>query len=355
MNAKAYNRDALVPAKPADADSLGADARPQHRRPSDPDRPVQRGLEDARDAQVGGRDAQLRGWAAHVQRRARQPVGAVPEPPRRHPAERERPQERPPRGHPPLRRGDAGHHEPRDARGREHVRGGPQRGRSPDAHVFQTGAGTGFIGTTAAEIQTFIRDRLNNLLCIRPSYVTIMGDDDLVPTFPGISGIPSDLQYSMKNDTDELPDLAVGRIIGNDQAAVGTAVDKIISLRELAARRDRGSTRATIAAQFQDDDNDGQENRTFIQFAETVRNGLVARGVAVDRIYGEQPRQQPAEVQRRHRPARGAARSRPSAGTAPAHRCRPRGTRDASWWSTATTAGPTAGARRATARRTSRL
>ena len=51
--------------------------------------------------------------------------------------------------------------------------------------------------------------------------------------------------------------------------------------------------RATIAAQFQDDDNDGQENRTFIQFAETVRNGLVARGVAVDRIYDDCPTANP--------------------------------------------------------------
>ena len=155
-------------------------------------------------------------------------------------------------------------------------------------HVFQTGAGTGFIGTTATEIQTFIRSRLNNFLCIRPSYVTIMGDDDLVPTFPGINGIPSDLQYSMKNDTDELPDLAVGRIIGNDQAAVGTAVDKIISY-ENSPPAGAWLTRATIAAQFQDDNLDGRENRTFIQFAETVRNGLVGRGVAVDRVYDDSP------------------------------------------------------------------
>jgi len=51
--------------------------------------------------------------------------------------------------------------------------------------------------------------------------------------------------------------------------------------------------KATIAAQFQDDDNNGTENRTFIQFAETVRNGLTARGVAVDRVYGESPGNNP--------------------------------------------------------------
>jgi hypothetical protein len=160
-------------------------------------------------------------------------------------------------------------------------------------NVFETGAGPGQIGTTAAAIQTFIRNRLTLLGCIHPSYVTIMGDDDLVPTFPGINGIPSDLQYSMKNDADELPDVAVGRIIGNDQPAVQSAVNKIVGYETTApggpAITNDFYSHATIAAQFQDDNADGRENRTFIQFAETVRTGLVGRGVTVDRIYADSP------------------------------------------------------------------
>jgi hypothetical protein len=165
-------------------------------------------------------------------------------------------------------------------------------------HVFRTGIGPGLAGTTPAEIQTFIRDRVNNnLLCIRPSYVTLMGDDDLVPTFTdGPSGIPSDLKYSLKNDADELPDLAVGRIIGNDQAAVGTAVNKIISY-ENSPPGGPWLHRAAVAAQFQDDDNDGTENRTFITMAETVRNGLVGHGESVDRVYGENPGNNPQKFQ----------------------------------------------------------
>jgi Peptidase family C25/Propeptide_C25 len=158
--------------------------------------------------------------------------------------------------------------------------------------IFQTGAGAGQIGTTAAEIQAAIRAQLvPRLFCIRPSYVTIMGDDDLVPTFPGINGIPSDLEYSMKDNTDELPDLAVGRIIGNDLAAVQTAVNKIVSY-ENSPPSGLWLRRATVAAQFQDDDNNGQENRTFIQFAETVRKGIPF-GNAVDRVYGEHPGDNP--------------------------------------------------------------
>ena len=87
-------------------------------------------------------------------------------------------------------------------------------------HVVQTGARAGQIGTTPTQIQTFIRSQLTALYCIHPSYVTIIGDDELVPTFTtGPGGIPSDLPYSMKTDADELPDVALGRILGNDRGS----------------------------------------------------------------------------------------------------------------------------------------
>ena len=165
--------------------------------------------------------------------------------------------------------------------------------------VRETGRATGQIGTTAAAIQAFIRAELNRPSCIRPSYVTIMGDDDLVPTFPGVGGIPSDLPYSMKTDTDELPDVAVGRIIANDLAQVDAAVAKIITYENTPPTGPM-LTHALVAAQFQDTDdvgevNDGQEDRTFIQFAETVRNGLVASGMTVDRMYEDSPTTTPTK------------------------------------------------------------
>ena len=77
-------------------------------------------------------------------------------------------------------------------------------------NVREVGAASGQVGTTATQIQTFVRNRLNSPVCIRPSYITIIGDDVLVPTFTtGPGGIPADLPYSMKNDADELPDVAV--------------------------------------------------------------------------------------------------------------------------------------------------
>lgn len=165
--------------------------------------------------------------------------------------------------------------------------------------IVETGTGTGQIGTTVAQIQAYIRARLTEPNCIHPSYVAIMGDDELVPTFTGgPGGIPSDLPYSMRDDADELPDVAVGRILGADQAQVGTMVAKIIGYETAAPGGAAFLNHAMLAAQFQDTEsgsevNDGQEIRTFTQFSETVRTGLVNRGVTVDRIYEDAPTTNP--------------------------------------------------------------
>ena len=50
-----------------------------------------------------------------------------------------------------------------------------------------------------------------------------------------------------------------------------------------------------MAAQFQDDNLDGRENRTFIQFAETVNRGLTGFGQSVDRVYEDSPVTTPAQ------------------------------------------------------------
>jgi hypothetical protein len=160
-----------------------------------------------------------------------------------------------------------------------------KRAQGMRTNVFQVGAAAGQIGTTAAQIQAFIRSQLTAVLCIHPSYITIMGDDDLVPTNAGINGIPSDLPYALKTDSDELPDVAIGRIIGNDQTEVGNAVTKIVGYETTAPTANGMLNKALVAAYFQDDGATGTESRNFVQFAETVRNGLLARGVATDRVY----------------------------------------------------------------------
>jgi hypothetical protein len=157
--------------------------------------------------------------------------------------------------------------------------------------VLQTGTDPGQIGTTPTEIQTQIRAHLTAADCIHPSYVTILGDDELVPTFPGILGVESDLEYSLRDGTDELSDVAVGRIVGNDAGAVTTAINKIIGY-ENGPPSGIWQRRATVAADFQDEDANGEEDRTFTLFAEVARKGILSApgfGLTVDRIYSEDP------------------------------------------------------------------
>lgn len=174
-----------------------------------------------------------------------------------------------------------------------------RRGAGFLTKIVQVGTGAGQIGSTPTAIQAYIRAQLTASNCVHPSYITIMGDDELVPTFTdGPGGIPSDLKYSMRNDADELPDVAIGRIVGADQGQVGAAVAKIVGYEAAAPGGAAFLNHATLAAMFQDTEsgsevNDGQEVRTFTQFAETVRNGLVKRGVTVDRVYTDNPTTDP--------------------------------------------------------------
>jgi hypothetical protein len=165
-------------------------------------------------------------------------------------------------------------------------------------HVFQTGTAKGQIGATAPDIQAFIRSHVNSTSCVRPSYVAIMGDDKLVPTFVGADGIPTDNPYSTKDDGDELPDVAVGRILGNDASQVAAFVAKI-NHYESTPPTGAMLNHATIAAQFQDVDddsaNDGREARTFIQFAETARTGMMHKFISVDRVYRDSPSTTPTQ------------------------------------------------------------
>jgi hypothetical protein len=166
-----------------------------------------------------------------------------------------------------------------------------KRNQGMRTSVVQTGADPGHIGTTPDEIQTVIRSHLTAADCVHPSYVTILGDDELVATGAGISGIESDLQYSLRDSTDELPDVAVGRIVGNDATEVTDAINKIIGY-ENGPPSGLWQRRATIAADFQDDNADGQEDRTFTQFAEVARTGILNApgfGLSVDRVYTESP------------------------------------------------------------------
>jgi hypothetical protein len=170
--------------------------------------------------------------------------------------------------------------------------------------VVTLGTGDGDIGTTKEQIQSYIRSQLTSSCLVRPSYVGILGDTAQVPTWkpssPWPSGtgfdglIASDLPYALANNADLLPDLAIGRMPAPNLAVATDEVAKIVAYED-SPPFFAGDfyNHATVTSYFQCGiDAGGQpcnpgtrDERTFSKLSETVRNGMLAAGKTVDRVY----------------------------------------------------------------------
>ncbi|MBC8162535.1 MAG: hypothetical protein H7Z42_15095, partial [Roseiflexaceae bacterium] len=120
--------------------------------------------------------------------------------------------------------------------------------------VVETGSGVGKAGTTKEQIRDYIRNRYNT--CgVRLSYVLLLADVDRIAPFmrtaDGKSNLASDLDYSLKNDVDILPDLAVGRISVDTLAQAQTVVDKIVAYEKNPPFAPAFYRNASIASFFQ--------------------------------------------------------------------------------------------------------
>ena len=135
--------------------------------------------------------------------------------------------------------------------------------------VFQTGSGPGQVGTTPAEIQT-LHPRPGSQPPLHPPELR----DDHGRRRPR-ADVPRHQRHPVGPPV--LDEERRRRAAGPRGRAASSATTRRRSAprstRSSATRTRRrparGCSHATIAAQFQDDDNDGQENRTFITFAET--------------------------------------------------------------------------------------
>lgn len=150
--------------------------------------------------------------------------------------------------------------------------------------VVETGAGAGQAGTTKEQIQTFIRNRYSTCL-IRLSYLLLFGDSEDIPVWD--SG--ADLQYSLINNTDNLPDLAYGRIPVDTLVEATRVVNKIIAFEKTPPVNAAFYSNFTIASYFECCRNspsaEGTDARSFLETSELVRNALQAKGKTVQRIY----------------------------------------------------------------------
>lgn len=172
-----------------------------------------------------------------------------------------------------------------------------KRKKGISTHVFTIMDGEGDGPDTNTAIDQLITDEYNQSQ-IRPSYVLLFGDANLIPCFypaaqrdVGTTTIGSDWQYAVLGDpaTDKVPDFAVGRIPVKTLEQAEAVVNKIIAYEKTPPDNADFYRNAAIAAQFEccrdDVTGAGYDSRTFIEVSEFARNVLRAANKDVDRIY----------------------------------------------------------------------
>jgi len=163
--------------------------------------------------------------------------------------------------------------------------------------VVETGTGASDAGITRADIKAYIEEKYNDCL-IRPSYVLLLGDAEHIPPWynrtitwsDGDTDTPgSDLEYSLMNSGDILPDLALGRIPVDTLADAETVINKIVNYEQTPPNQHSFYTNMAFAAYFQccsaSAANDGTAVRSFTETAEFVRDEMLSEGYTVERIY----------------------------------------------------------------------
>jgi hypothetical protein len=160
--------------------------------------------------------------------------------------------------------------------------------------VFNVNDGGGAGPDTKEEIDAFIENRYGKCLT-RPSYVLLLGDAEFIPTFYrdtyGSDTTGTDYPYALLGDDDETPDFALGRIPVDTLEEANTVVDKIIKYEQHPPSQSSFYQNVGVASQFQccrtDVDQDGRDQRAFIETTEFVRDHLLDQGYGAARIYTE--------------------------------------------------------------------
>lgn len=112
------------------------------------------------------------------------------------------------------------------------------------------------------------------------SYVLIFGDHSIIPAAPETANLPgctpnyvTDLYYyCMDGENDILPEVRYGRFLIQTSSEAETVVSKIIDYETSCPDGTTDSFNTAFhMAQFQDDNNDGEEDRLFVYTAEHLR------------------------------------------------------------------------------------
>jgi uncharacterized repeat protein (TIGR01451 family) len=145
-------------------------------------------------------------------------------------------------------------------------------------------------GTTASAIQAYIQNAYDTWTPA-PSFVMFLGDAEYIPTHY-VTEHPyhntktgTDLYYATVDGSDYYPDIHTGRISVDTAAEATKAINDIIDYDRNPVTDEDFYANASVAAYFQDNDDDGYEDRRFVLTSEEMRDFLMAEGYTVERIY----------------------------------------------------------------------
>ncbi|MFX0066602.1 MAG: C25 family cysteine peptidase [Candidatus Hermodarchaeota archaeon] len=158
-------------------------------------------------------------------------------------------------------------------------------------------ADIGPAGITADDIFNYIQTAYNTWNPA-PSFLLLVGDSEYIPTHyhtthksssHGGAKTPSDLYYATVDGTDYFPDIYVGRISVDSNQDAMIVVQKILNYEKNPPVTGAFYNHVTASAQFQDDNDNGYEDRRFVLTSETIRNHLLWEGYDVNRVYYADP------------------------------------------------------------------
>jgi hypothetical protein len=143
---------------------------------------------------------------------------------------------------------------------------------------------------TVASVKNEVHTRYANWTP-KPDYLLIIGDHGDVPAeiryTPSLNDpFGTDLYYVCMNGSgDYVPDMAKGRISAATPASAMMQVQKIINYERNPINDTSFYANVLNCAMYQDDDFDGYADRRFTHTSEDIRNLLLSKGYASQRIY----------------------------------------------------------------------
>ena len=139
------------------------------------------------------------------------------------------------------------------------------------------------IGTTAAQLQTYIQNRYNADNTI--TYVQLVGDGPQIPTL-SVNGGGSDPSFSLVAGSDNYPDIFIGRFSAETVAELQVQLNRSIAYERDAATSDTWLSKAMGIASNEGGGSQGDNGESDQQHMELIRTKLLNYGYStVDQMY----------------------------------------------------------------------